>query len=146
MSVWHVEEYRCTQVRCTPPLTEPSSTELYYTMSVWYVEECSCTQVRCNPHPGHQTQCYRTLLHHVSLTHGWMQAYQGGMYTPPTNCSFIEKTSVKQSIKHKVCWKRQMYPSVHWARYYRALLHQVSMTYWRMQMYPVQIYAPANQV
>ena len=79
MSVWYVEEYRCTQVRSTPQsnlvvqnptilcqfdmwknagvprsnvhplLIEPSATELYYTMSVWHVEECRCTQIRCTP-------------------------------------------------------------------------------------------------
>ena len=69
-SVWHVEECRHTQVRCTlplpqlnlvvqspttpgqvdplpPPSIKPSGTEPYYTRSVWHVEECRHTQVRC---------------------------------------------------------------------------------------------------
>ena len=82
MSVWHVEECRHTQVRWTPPLIEPSFKEPYYTMSVWHVEECRHTQVWCNLHPGNQTQSYRVLLHHVSLTCARMQTYPGQMYTP----------------------------------------------------------------
>ena len=99
---WHVEECRCTQVRCTPPAhwtqcyrvilhhvslicgriqmypgqkyppIKPSSTEPYYTMSVWHVEECRCTQVKCTP-PANWTMCYRALLHHVSFTCGKLQ-------------------------------------------------------------------------
>ena len=43
-SVWHVEECRCTEVRCTPPPSiKPSGKEPYYTRSVWHVKECRCT-------------------------------------------------------------------------------------------------------
>ena len=98
----------------TPRLIEPSATELYYTMSVWYVKECRCTLVRCNPYPGNWTQCsFRTLLHHVSLTCGRMQAYPGQMYTP---------------TRQPLC--------------YRALLYHVNLTCGRMQTYPGQIYHP----
>ena len=84
MSLWHVEECRCTQLRCNPPqppLIEPSTTEPYYTMSVWHVEECRHTQLRCT-HPTNQTQWKRAVLHHVSLICGRMQVYLGQMYPP----------------------------------------------------------------
>ena len=52
MSVSHVEECRCTQVKCTLPL------------------------------PQLNLVVTEPLLHHVSLTCGRMQAYPGQMYTP----------------------------------------------------------------
>ena len=110
MSVWHVEEYRCTLVRCTPHLIKPSSTEPYCTMSVWHVDKCIHIQVRhtaqsnpvlqspttpcqfdmwknadvpsSNVPPTNQTQFYRTLLHHVSLACGQMYTYPGQTYPP----------------------------------------------------------------
>ena len=39
--------------------------------------------------------------------------------------SFIEKTSVKQSIKQQVCSKRQTYPHAYGTLSYRARLYQV---------------------
>ena len=93
MSVWHVEAYRHTQVRCIPLLIAPSATEPYYTMSVWDVEECRNTQVRSTP-PTNWTQCYRVLLHHVSLTCGRMQMYPGQMNTTlPIEPSATESTA-----------------------------------------------------
>ena len=81
MSVWHVEECRHMQVTYTTPSINPSGTEPYYTMSVSHMEQCRHTQVRCTP-PANWTQCYRALLHHVSLICGRMQMYPGQMYTP----------------------------------------------------------------
>ena len=53
-------------------LIKPSASEPYYTMSVWHVEACRHTQMRCiSPN---QTQCFRALLHHVSLTCGMYPA------------------------------------------------------------------------
>ena len=82
MSVWYVVKWTCTQVRCDttppPPLIKPSATEPYYTMPVWHVEECRHTQVRCTPSTN-WTQCYRTVLHHVSLIYRRMQIYPGQM-------------------------------------------------------------------
>ena len=61
-----------------PPLVNPSVTESYHTQSVWHVEECRHTKVRCTP-PTNSTQCYRTVLHHVSLICLRMQIYPGQM-------------------------------------------------------------------
>ena len=91
------------------------------------------------------------------------------MDTWGTNWSFAEKTSVKQSIKQQGCSKKQMYPLTNWTESsrgqlhqsvshigecrhtqgrctptnqtycYRGWLHQVSITYWRMQTYPGQM-------
>ena len=64
MSVWHLEECRHTQVRCTPsPLNIPSTTELYYTISVWHVGECRHTKSDLHSlliHPS-ATQPYYTM-------------------------------------------------------------------------------------
>ena len=57
MSVWHMEAYRHTQVRSTPPLVEPSATKPYYTMSVWHG--------RMQMYPG---QMYTTPLIEPSAT------------------------------------------------------------------------------
>ena len=112
MSVWHVEECRHIQVRCIPLLIAPSATESYYSVSVWYVEVCRHMQVRPPP-PTYSSQCYRAVLHHVSLTCGRIQMYPGQMYTP-----------------------------THWTQSYRVLLHHVSLICGRMQIYPGQTFLP----
>ena len=53
MSVWYVEECRCTHITCNPPTTP----------AIW-------------------TSCYRALVHHVSLICGRIQTYPGQMYIP----------------------------------------------------------------
>ena len=70
MSVWHVEESRCTQVKCTPPANWTSVVQRpYCTRSVSHVEECRCTQVRCNSPTLH------------SIEPQWLQS-------PTTPCQF----------------------------------------------------------
>ena len=46
--------------------------------------------------------------------------------------------------KPKMSSKKADVPPTNQAKSYRALLHQVIMTYWQMQMYPVQIYPRTN--
>ena len=84
MSVWHVEECRCTQVRCTPPTNQTGATELYYTMSVWYVEECRCTQVRCNP-PTQVIKPSPTEPYYTCQFDMWKNAGIPRSDVPPTN-------------------------------------------------------------
>ena len=76
-SVWHVEEYRCIQVRCTPPLIEPSGTEHYYTRSGWHVEECRHTQVKCSSShilAPNVCKCYKDYFHSTSI-HSYPSTY-----------------------------------------------------------------------
>ena len=61
----------------------------YYTMPVWHVAVCRCIQIRCTPPSSLNwvlqsptTPRYRALLHHVSLTCGRVQTYQGQICTP----------------------------------------------------------------
>ena len=72
-----------------PPLIKLSGTEHYYTRWVWHVEECRCTQVRCTS-PTNRTEWYKALLHQVSLTCGRMQMYPGQMYPPLIKLSGTE--------------------------------------------------------
>ena len=132
-SVWHVEECRCTQVRCTPipPLIKPSGTEHNYTRWVWHVEEFRCNQVTLHPPlinlvvqspttPGQMsskfkmrcihlscnwTQCYRALLHQVSLTCGRMHTYSSQMYPPQS--SLVLQTPTTPCL---TCGRMQTYP------------------------------------
>ena len=71
MSVWHVEECRCTQVRCTPQsnLVVQNPTILCQ-FDMW--KNAGTTQVKCTP-PANWTKCYRALLHNVSFTCGKWQ-------------------------------------------------------------------------
>ena len=71
MLVWHVEECRHSQVRCTPPA---------HWTQCYRVADVSISDVI--PHLGNQTQCYRALLHHVTLTCTRMEVYQCHIYTP----------------------------------------------------------------
>ena len=70
MSLWHVKEYRCTQVRCTPPYSLNPVLELYYTMSMWYVAECRCTQVRTFCHNTHVN--WLKCFHVTTLNNLWL--------------------------------------------------------------------------
>ena len=122
-SVWHVEECRCTQVRCSPlqsnlvvqspttpgqfdppspPSIEPNGTEPYYTRSVWHVEECRHTHVRCTPNPSVKPSGIE-LYYTRSVWH-----------VEECRCTQVRCTP-HPSIK----------PS---GTEYRALLHQVSLT------------------
>ena len=64
------------------------------------------------PHPGHQTQFSRALLHPYQFDMWKKQVYPGQIYTP-TNFFLVEKTSVKQSIKHEVCSEKADVPPTH---------------------------------
>ena len=133
-----------------PPSIEPSGIELYYTRSVWHMEECRCIQLRCSPSLN-WTYWYRALLHQVSLTCGRMQMYPGQMFPTPIKPSGTEPyytrsvwppsppsidPSGTEPYHTRSCWS----PSLNWTYWYRALLHQVSLTCGKMQTYPCQMY------
>ena len=131
-----------------PLLIEPSPTEPYYTMSVWHVEEWRHTQVRCT-HPTNWTQCYRVLLHRVSLICEKMQMYPGQIYT---HCSLNPVLQSCTTPCQFDMWKNadvlrsdvNPYPDNRTQCSYRSLLHHVSLTCGRMQTYPSQMYTPTN--
>ena len=83
MSVWHVAECRCIQIRCTPPAHQTEC----YRVALHHVS-LICGRMQYVPrsdvtlHPGNQIQSYRVLLHHVSLTCGRMPVYPGQIYIP----------------------------------------------------------------
>ena len=103
-----IQTYPCEI--CHPPIN-PSGTEPYYTMSAWHMVGCRHTQVRCIPLLT-APQCYRALLHDVTLRCGRMQAYPQVTSTPP----LIEPSATEP----------------YW--------HNVSLTCGRMEMYPGQMY------
>ena len=74
----------------------PRATEPYYTMSVWDVEECRHTQVRSTPSTN-WTQCYRALLHHVSLICGRIQMSLDKTFLPQYTCKLTEMLSCNYS-------------------------------------------------
>ena len=83
MLVWHVEESRHTQVRCTSPRSlNPvlQSCTTPYQCDMWSIADASWSDAILLL--GNQTQWYRALLHHVSLTCTRVEVYQGQMYTP----------------------------------------------------------------
>ena len=146
MSVWHVQECRCTKVKCTTPLQiAPSATELYYTISIWYVEEWRCTQVRSNSPTTSPncTSCYRALVHHVSLICGRISTYPGQMFIPKLiKCSALTQPYLFISIWHAEecrCTQVTYTPLTHQPKCYRALLHHVTLTCGNMQTYPAQM-------
>ena len=152
----------------SPSLIEPSATEPYYTRSVSHVKECRHTQVRCTL-PTLWTQCYRVVLHHVSLICDRMQMYLGQMYHPLikpsgtdpyfsaptiephgteaycTRCQVSHVEECRHVPRSDVLFRappRHTLNPTNWAQCYRALLHHVSFICERMQAYPGQMYTP----
>ena len=85
-----------------PPLIAPSGTEPYYTRS----NDCKISDEMYNP-PANQTQCYRTLIHHVSLACGGMQTHSGQMY-PPIDPSATEPYYTMSVWHVAECWHTQV--------------------------------------
>ena len=92
-----------------------TASETYYTMWVWHYKNADVP--RSDVPPTNQTQCFRALLHHVSLTCGQMHVNPG-----------------------------QMYPPTHQTQGYWPLLHHVSLTFTRIQMYPGKTYPPTQLI
>ena len=95
--------------------------------------------------PANWAQCSRALLHHVSLTCGWMHMNPGQMYFPANWTQFY------RALLHHVgftCEWMHMYPGQMYpfptkqTQCYKALLHHHSLTCTRMQTYPGHMYTP----
>ena len=109
-------------------------------MSIWHVEACRHTQMRCIS--THQTQCFRGLLHNVSLTCGSMQKYPNEMY-PPKLIPVLQPYYTMSVWHVEACRHTQIrcIPP-NWSQCFRALLHHVCLTYGSMQTHPNEMYPP----
>ena len=97
------------------------------------------------PPPANQTKWYKALLHQVSLTCGRMQMYPGQMYPPLIKPSGTEHYYTSWVWHVEECRHTQVRGTptpANQTKWYKALLHQVSLTCQRMQMYPGQMYLP----
>ena len=86
----------------------------YYTMSVWHVPECTCIQITCTP---------------PSLWNWVVESC-----TTPCHFDMSKNAHVPMSDV-------TLHPG-NWMQSYRVVLHHVSLTCGRMQMYPGQMYIP----
>ena len=127
-----------------PQLIEPSATELYYTMSVWYVEEYRCTQVRSTPQSNLVVQ-NPTILCQFDMwkNAGVPRSNVHPLLIEPSATELYYTMSVLHVENYRCKQVRYNPPTTtNQTTCYRALLYHVSLTCWRMQVYPDQMYSP----
>ena len=126
-----------------PSLIEPKCTEPYYTRTVLPIEECRHADIPGQMAPYNWAQVYRALLHQDSTTYRRMQTwwYTQSRWTPSLikpKCT--EPYYTRTLLPIEECRHADIprahgppCPLTNWAQVYRALLHQDSITYRRMQ-------------
>ena len=139
-----MQTYWDTQSRQTPLLMKPKSTEPYYTRTVLPIEECRCTKIpRAQTHPpANQAKVFRALLHQDSITYRSMQTYWDTqsrqtplLMKPKSTEPYYTRTVLPIEECRYTEIPRAHGPPATWAPVYRALLHQDSIMYRRMQTY-----------
>ena len=142
MCVWHVQECKCTQVRCTP-LSEPSTTHPYYTLWVWHVDTYIWTKVQCTPSlikPSATESYYTMFIWHVNECICNQITCTHPLLIKPSDSGPFCSMSV---LHVEACRHTQMgcIPP-NQTQWFRTLLHHDHLTSESMQTYPNEMCPP----